>query len=98
MTDISTDCDKLTPGSLVLQSPHFGAVPRFLMCRYRSFPPGVLMTRTKLLDVLYLERKFSDQHFWLYRLHLRFRDFDLGEQVQVELTDFFVAGNFEQSY
>ena len=36
----------LTPGSLIPQSPHFGAVPAFLMCRYRSFPPGVLMTRT----------------------------------------------------
>lgn len=44
----------LTPGSLTPQSPHFGAVPRFLMCSNRSFPPGVLITRTLFEVVLYL--------------------------------------------
>lgn len=42
----------LTPGSLTPQSPHFGAVPRFLMCRSRSLPPGVLITRTLFEVVL----------------------------------------------
>lgn len=36
------------------QSPHLGAVPFFLMWRYRSLPPGVLITRTLLDLVLYL--------------------------------------------
>lgn len=36
------------------QSPHLGAVPFFLMCRYLSSPPGVLITRTLLETVLYL--------------------------------------------
>lgn len=44
----------LTPGSLMPQSPHLGAVPCFLMWRYRSSPPGVLTTRTLLDRVLYL--------------------------------------------
>jgi hypothetical protein len=44
----------LTPGSLMPQSPHFGAVPRFLMCSSRSLPPGVLITRVLLERVLYL--------------------------------------------
>jgi hypothetical protein len=35
------------------QSPHFGAVPFFFRCRYRSSPPGVLTTRTLLDLVLY---------------------------------------------
>ena len=43
-----------TPGSLVPQSPHFGALPCFLMCRYRSLPPGVLMMRVLFDLVLYL--------------------------------------------
>ena len=42
----------LTPGNLVPQSPHLGAVPRFLMCRYLSSPPGVLLMRTLLETVL----------------------------------------------
>ena len=42
-----------TPGNLVPQSPHLGAVPRFLMCRYLSSPPGVLLMRTLLETVLY---------------------------------------------
>ena len=41
-----------TPGSLMPQSPHLGAVPRFLMWRYRSLPPGVLVMRTLLERVL----------------------------------------------
>ena len=45
---------KLTPGSFIPQSPHFGAVPFFLMCCRRSFPPGVLMMRTLFERVLYL--------------------------------------------
>ena len=45
---------QLTPGSLMPQSPHFGADAFFLMCRYRSFPPGVLITRTLFDRVLYL--------------------------------------------
>ena len=44
-----------TPGSLMPQSPHLGGLPRFLMCWYWSFPPGVLMTRTLLERVLYLD-------------------------------------------
>ena len=44
----------LTPGSLMPQSPHLGAVPFFLMWRYRSSPPGVLTIRTLLDRVLYL--------------------------------------------
>lgn len=40
-----------TPANLEPQSPHFGAVPLFLMCRYRSSPPGVLTTRT-LFDLV----------------------------------------------
>lgn len=36
------------------QSPHLGAVPFFLMWRYRRLPPGVLITRTLLDRVLYL--------------------------------------------
>jgi hypothetical protein len=32
---------------------HFGAVPFFLMWRYLSFPPGVLIMRTRLEEVLY---------------------------------------------
>lgn len=36
------------------QSPHFGAVPRFLMCRRRSLPPGVLITRVRFEDVFQL--------------------------------------------
>ena len=44
----------LTPGSLIPQSPHLGGLPRFLMCWYWSFPPGVLTTRTLLERVLYL--------------------------------------------
>jgi len=43
-----------TPGSLIPQSPHLGGLPRFLMCWYWSFPPGVLTTRTLLERVLYL--------------------------------------------
>lgn len=46
-----------TPGSLTPQSPHFGAEPRFLMCRYRSLPPGVLIMRTLLERVLYLSKR-----------------------------------------
>jgi hypothetical protein len=46
-----------TPGSFVPQSPHFGAVPRFLMCRSRNLPPGVLITRVLLERVLYLYGK-----------------------------------------
>lgn len=41
-----------TPGSLMPQSPHFGPLPGFLMCKYRSFPPGVLITRVRLDLVL----------------------------------------------
>jgi hypothetical protein len=48
---------ELTPGSLIPQSPHLGAVPFFLMCRYRRLPPGVLMMRTLLDLVLYLFMK-----------------------------------------
>lgn len=36
------------------QSPHFGAVPLFFVCRYLSSPPGVLMIRTLFDRVLYL--------------------------------------------
>jgi hypothetical protein len=43
---------RLTPGSFTPQSPHFGAVPRFLMCRSLSLPPGVLIMRTLLEEVL----------------------------------------------
>lgn len=42
---------QLTPGSLLPQSPHLGAVPRLRMCRVRSSPPGVRTTRV-LLDVV----------------------------------------------
>lgn len=49
----------LTPGSLTPQSPHFGAVPFFLMWRTRSSPPGVLIRRVRLDDVLYLFRRKS---------------------------------------
>lgn len=45
-----------TPGSLMPQSPHLGGLPRFFRCWYRSFPPGVLITRTLLERVLYLSR------------------------------------------
>ncbi len=45
---------ELTPGSLIPQSPHFGGLPFFLTCWYRSFPPGVLTTRTLLERVGYL--------------------------------------------
>jgi hypothetical protein len=41
-----------TPGSLMPQSPHLGPLPGFLMCRYLSFPPGVLMTRVRFERVL----------------------------------------------
>jgi hypothetical protein len=41
-----------TPGSLIPQSPHFGGDPRFLMCRYRRAPPGVLVMRTLFERVL----------------------------------------------
>lgn len=34
------------------QSPHRGPLPGFLMCKYRSFPPGVLMTRVRFERVL----------------------------------------------
>ena len=41
------------------QSPHFGAVPRFLMWRTRRSPPGVLITRVRLEVVLYLRRRLG---------------------------------------
>lgn len=50
---------RLTPGSFEPQSPHFGAVPFFLTCRYRNSPPGVLMIRTLLERVLYLFIRIS---------------------------------------
>jgi hypothetical protein len=37
-------------------TPHLGAEPFFLMCRYRSLPPGVRMMRTFWLEVLYEAR------------------------------------------
>ena len=46
--------ERRTPGSLMPQSPHFGAVPFFLMWRYRRWPPGVRITRTLFERVLYL--------------------------------------------
>lgn len=42
-----------TPANLLPQSPHFGLVPFFFMCKYLCSPPGVLMTRTLLETVLY---------------------------------------------
>ena len=65
----------LTPGSFNPQSPHFGALPFFLMWRYRSLPPGVLMTRTLFDLVLYLHPKCqlyaSSEYFVLkgHRIH-----------------------------
>ena len=53
MWDFFALWDRRTPANLVPQSPHLGAVPFFLMCRYRSSPPGVLMMRTLLDLVLY---------------------------------------------
>ena len=41
-----------TPGSVMPQSPHRGPLPGFLMCKYRNFPPGVLMTRVRFERVL----------------------------------------------
>ena len=46
----------LTPGSLMPQSPHFGGVPRFLRCWYRSLPPGVLTMRFLFERVGYLKK------------------------------------------
>ena len=45
---------KRTPDNFEPQSPHLGTVPFFLMWRYRSWPPGVLTTRTLFERVLYL--------------------------------------------
>jgi hypothetical protein len=50
---------QLTPGSLMPQSPHFGAVPAFLMCKRRRDPPGVFTVRTLLDVVLYLQVSIS---------------------------------------
>lgn len=54
--------ERPTPASLDPQSPHLGAVPFFLMCKYRSSPPGVLMMRTLLLLVLYDTRRRCSQY------------------------------------
>lgn len=47
------------------QSPHFGAVPRFLMWRTLVSPPGVLMMRVRLEVVLYLQTRplLAEQRF-----------------------------------
>lgn len=67
----------LTPGSFNPQSPHFGALPFFLMWRYRSLPPGVLMTRTLFDLVLYLHPKCqlyaSSEYFVLQRRRIHRR-------------------------
>ena len=41
------------------QSPHFGAVPAFLMCKRRRDPPGVLIVLTLFEEVLYLQMAIS---------------------------------------
>lgn len=47
------DEERHTPANLEPQSPHFGLVPFFFMCKYLCSPPGVLMMRTLFETVLY---------------------------------------------
>ena len=57
------------------QSPHLGGLPFFLMCRYRSFPPGVLITRTLFDRVLYLKATGNVRYSSSPRAEQRLLDF-----------------------
>jgi len=87
-----------TPASFMPQSPHFGAVPLFLICRYLCSPPGVLITRTLLETVLYGCRlryfppsvSFQAAKYALLRLPKNFGQSEkgsLGAHTYVSLVD-----------
>jgi hypothetical protein len=57
-----------TPGSLMPQSPHLGPLPGFLICRYLSFPPGVLITRVRFERVLSRKNVSDILNGWKYKV------------------------------